>query len=104
MDKTNKEVCLERGDILMLLTDEEGTRTVDAARATWETALSIDSHYKPALTRLLDSYVDQMELAPSAQMCGRLADTAARILKFDPGDSRARTYLHIATMNEHGFT
>jgi tetratricopeptide (TPR) repeat protein len=100
MDKTNKEVCLERGDILMLMTDEEGHQTVDAARATWETALSIDSHYKPALTRLLDSYVDQMEIAPSAQMCGHLADTADRILKFDPADSRARMYLHIAKIHE----
>lgn len=100
MDKKNKEVCLERGDILMLLTDEEGHQAVDTARASWENAVAIDSHFKPALNRLLDSYVDQMEIAPAAQTCERLGSTAARILKFDAADPRARAYQQIAVVQE----
>ena len=99
-DRTNKELCVERGDILAMLTELDGQAAMDKARASWSNALEIDPQYKPAARRLLDSYVEQMDIAPSVQVCQRLRDAAGRYLQIDPGDSRAAAYFQIATVQE----
>ncbi len=100
LDKTNKDLCVERGDILSLLTQEEGLAVMEQARAMWQAALEIDPKFKPAARRLLDSYVDQMEIAPSPQVCIHLRQSAERMLQIDADDVRAQAFLQIALVQE----
>ena len=56
-----------------MLTEQEGQEVMQMARASWQNALEIDPKYGPAANRLMDSYADQMEIAPTPQVCVRLA-------------------------------
>lgn len=100
VDKENKELCVKRGDILAMMTEEEGPGVMDQARASWEYALLVDPHYMPAANRLLDSYVDQMDIAPTVPTCERLRGAARRVLQINPADPRGRAYLHIGAIQE----
>ncbi|MDB5174761.1 MAG: hypothetical protein JWN51_3534 [Phycisphaerales bacterium] len=99
-DHSNKEVCVKRGDVYNLLTEQDGPDALDTARKCWGLALQIDPAYRPALQRLLDSYVDQMEDSPSPQVFVALRDAADRFRKVDPGNTRAQTYYHIAVLHQ----
>ena len=101
-DPHNKEYCLRRGDILLTTTGEEGLVALSAARKSWQDALEIDPNFKPALSHLLDSYIDQIEVTGSAQGSVILHETAAHLLRVDKDDGRAHAYLHIATVQQWG--
>ncbi|HWE02525.1 MAG TPA: tetratricopeptide repeat protein [Tepidisphaeraceae bacterium] len=100
LDRTDKELCLRRGDILAMLTEQEGQEVMQQARISWQNALEIDPKYSDAARRLMDSYADQMEIAPTPQVCFRLREAAARCLQIDPNDARSTAYLHIATIQQ----
>lgn len=100
LDRGNKDLCIRRGDVADKLSDEKGMVAVEAARTCWENALAIDPACKPALSRLLDSCLEQAELIPSGDAFAKLNDVAARSLGIDPTDARAKTCQLAATIGQ----
>src|SRR5665213_1603780 len=100
IDHTDKQICIQRGDIYASLTEQDGYQSMDTARACRQAALDIDPKFQPALQRLLDSYIDMIDIAPNAQTFARLHDAAAEVVKLDPGNERARAYEQIATIQQ----
>src|SRR5690242_17552944 len=49
LDRTNKEVRIEQGNVANHRTEELGYSALKMARDCWQNALDIDPHYKPAL-------------------------------------------------------
>ncbi|HET6247168.1 MAG TPA: tetratricopeptide repeat protein [Tepidisphaeraceae bacterium] len=100
LDPNNKELLIKVGDITAMLTAEDGPVALEHARTQWENALEIDPSYKPALDRLLSSYIEQLEVHPSADICLRLRDAATRSFEIDPKNMQAKAYISIATVQQ----
>ncbi|MDB5293960.1 MAG: hypothetical protein JWL69_5201 [Phycisphaerales bacterium] len=98
-DNTNKEVCVKRGDVYNLLTEQEPD-ALEVAHKSWQLALQIDPGYRPAMQRLLDSYVELAEAAVRPQTLAGLLDAANRLRKADPNNIRAQSYYHIAVLQQ----
>jgi|GEM_PF-4308290 len=103
LDRTNKAIYIDLGDVANRRGGEQGFGALEQARAAWQAALEIDPHDAVALNRLLDSYVDQISYAPStmqpAQYSG-LKDVAGRLYQDDPTNVRAHAYLLIAPIEQ----
>lgn len=99
IDRNNKELCVKRGDMLTLLS-QQNPRVMDSARDMWEKALEIDPNYKPAATRLMNSYAENVDLAPTPLAVQRLLESAQRVVRIDPADDRARAFVPIAVIQQ----
>lgn len=107
LDRTNKALYIELGDVANRRGGEQGFSALEQARAAWQGALEIDPHDAVALNRLLDSYVDQMTYAPATMQPAQystMKDVAGRLYQDDPTNVRAHAYLMIAPIEQwmHG--
>ncbi len=69
------------------------------AMAQWNAALQINPNFLPALKSKLNAYIDDMEAYQRPTNFVQVRDTAARVAKIDPTDSRAVSYQYIATLS-----
>lgn len=99
-DHTNTEVCLKRGEVYSRLTEQDGGEALANARNSWQAALQIDPTYKPAAQRLMDSYMEEVELAPNPKTFAALRDAADRLRGIDPENIQAQSYYHIAILQQ----
>jgi len=69
------------------------------AMAQWNAALQMNPDFKPALKSKLNAYIDDMEAYQRPANFVLVRDTAARLSKLDPSDTRAVSYQYIATLS-----
>lgn len=95
LDRRNPEVYLKLGDVLHQLVRSDFT-VIDKDKQYWNLALEADPSYLPAMTRLLDAYLEDSQIWPGPVSFSRVRDICSRIAAIDPTDSRAKANLHIA--------
>lgn len=103
LDRTNKALYIDLGDVANRRGGELGWGALEQARAAWQGALEIDPHDPVALNRLLDSYIDQISYAPSSMQPAQYAslkDIAGRLYQDDSSNVRAHSYLLIAPLEQ----
>src|SRR5579884_2200837 len=72
------------------------------ARGWWNAALEIRPKYKPALERLLNTWIEQMKLTGSNDpgLFATIHDVADRASKYDRNDLKAAEWLHMASIQQ----
>lgn len=96
LDRRNPETFVKLGDVMRLLTRND-PMMVDKDKQYWTMALEVDPSYLPAMQRLLDAYLEDVQvLMPSPIRFELVRDTCSRILAVDPNDARAEANLHMS--------
>lgn len=97
-DQSNPEVFVKLGDALFARVSED-SEYLGHARSAWNTALSADPNYVPALQRLSDTFWELVQLyGTNNDAWDALRDYATRLAAAQPDNDVARTRQHLATI------
>lgn len=90
-----------RTDIMLKLADALEQRSrydleeVNQDIRLWERILELEPKHREALSKLLDAYIDLIEIAPSQDSYSRVREKAIGLVRADPENLRAKAYEHI---------
>lgn len=102
-DQSNVEILTKLGDAYNEMAGEDA-ENLGRARQAWMGALTLEPRYVPALTRILDSRWDYLQIAPGAvDEYAATRETAGILLDSLPESAKkerltASTRLHLATL------
>lgn len=99
IDNKDPALRVKLGDAL----NQQSNRDVEFvrhARAQWDRALELDPEYAPALKRLMQSYREELQLRPRAELFQNIRNICGKLIKIDPNDAEADGNLRIATIQQ----
>ena len=99
-DRGNKDLYIRLGDVFDRMVIENPTY-LGKSREMWQAVLQMDPLYQPASQRLLESYVEQMRSGiTDPETITQLRRAAELAAKADPNNATARSYVHIAPLQQ----
>lgn len=98
-DPVNTEALVKMGDALAKMASDDPSN-LDRAHLAWNKAVSIDPGCGPALSRLLDSYWDYLELSPKAELYVKAAELAEKLLAVEPDNKEAAARRQLSVLQK----
>lgn len=96
----NPEYMIKAGDVLWKETANDPDMLGQAV-GTWQKVLEVDPRNEEALTRLLNTLVEEVQIGARAELLTTLADYARRLHDADPKNADAAAWMKIAPVQAY---